>query len=385
MKSTLNISRSALQTNFRAVQSVVGDDVEVLAVVKADAYGHGAALCAPVLAEAGAKWFGVSDVEEGAIVRAAVGAGARILVMCGIEFGDAAAMLAHDLTPVVWRPAHIIALQEAALAADTRCRIHLELDTGMTRQGCAIGAELADLLGQLQNASHVICEGVMSHLCCAESAGAETTRRQQARFTEALEQISQAGATPAYIHLANSSAVDEGSTAVALRGAANACGAKLMVRPGFALYGHVLPLEGAAGHAARLSTHLTPALTWTTRVVDVRNVAVGTTVGYGATYVATRDMRLALLPVGYADGFRRAASSGLGDGWVMIAGKRAPVVGRVSMNLTVVDVTDIASVEVGDDAMLLGEGVSAEDHAQWSGTIAYDVLCGIRGNRLLSH
>ena len=117
---------------------------------------------------------------------------------------------------------------------------------------------------------------------------------------------------------------------------------------------------------------------WKTPIIGVREVAAGATVGYGATFVAAQPMRLALLPVGYADGFRRAASSGIGDGWVMIAGQRAPVVGRVSMNLTVVDVSGIEDVHEGMEAVLLGEGVTAEDHARWSGTIAYDILCGIR-------
>ena len=347
MKSTVHISRQALQANFRAVQSVAGSDVEVLAVVKAGAYGHGAALCAPALAEAGAKWFGVSDVAEGAVVRAAVGPGARILVMCGMEPGDADAMLAHDLTPVVWTPAHIVALEEAANASGTRCRVHLEIDTGMTRQGCGVGTDLANVIRQLSESSRVTCEGVMSHLCCSETAGAEVTQRQETRFRDALQQVAAAEIVAAYVHLANSSAMDEGSTTSAMKKLAEDLGAKLMVRPGFALYGHLLPLEGADESIGALSPQVTPVLTWATRVIDVHNAAAGTSVGYGATYIAIRDMRLALLPVGYADGFRRAASSGIGNGWVMIAGQRAPVVGRVSMNLTVVDVTDIADVKSG--------------------------------------
>jgi alanine racemase len=147
------------------------------------------------------------------------------------------------------------------------------------------------------------------------------------------------------------------------------------VRPGIALYGHCLPVEGGAG---ALAPRLAPVMEWKTRVIGVREIEAGTAVGYGATFVASREMRLALLPVGYADGFRRTASSGVGDGWAMIAGKKAMVVGRVSMNLTVVDVTGMA-VSEGDEAVLLGDGVSAEDHAGWSGTIAYEVLCGVRG------
>ena len=123
-----------------------------------------------------------------------------------------------------------------------------------------------------------------------------------------------------------------------------------------------------------------PVLTWKTRVIGLREIGVGETVGYGATFTAKSLMSLALLPVGYADGLRRGASSGVGDGWVMVGGRRAAVVGRVSMNLVVVDVTDMAGVAVGDEVVVLGEGVTADDHARWSGTISYEILCGIRAN-----
>jgi alanine racemase len=152
-----------------------------------------------------------------------------------------------------------------------------------------------------------------------------------------------------------------------------------MVRTGFAVYGHALSVEDGIGD---LISNLRPVEVWKTRVVGLREIEGGATVGYGATFVAPVPMRLALLPVGYADGFRREASSGVGDGWVMIAGKRARVVGRVSMNLTTVDVTGIA-VEVGDEVVLLGDDVSAEDHARWCGTIAYEILCGIRARAVL--
>lgn len=154
-----------------------------------------------------------------------------------------------------------------------------------------------------------------------------------------------------------------------------------MVRTGLALYGYSLPIEGKA--EARLNPALTPVLTWKARVLDTFAVEQGTAVGYGATFIAERAMRLALLAVGYADGFRREASSGLGNGWVMVRGQRAAIVGRVSMNLTVVDVTHIDAAQAGDAAVLLGEGVTAEDHARWAKTIPYEILCGIRGARKL--
>jgi alanine racemase len=157
-----------------------------------------------------------------------------------------------------------------------------------------------------------------------------------------------------------------------------------MVRTGLAIYGDALPIDGVTKligdeSLAALRPHLKLVLTWKTRILDIREVLAGATIGYGATFTASRTMRLALLPVGYADGFRREASSGIGNGWVRIAGQRAPVIGRVSMNLTVVDVTDLR-VHIGDEVVLLGEGVTADDHAQWCKTISYEILCAVRGH-----
>ena len=376
LKSWVEVSSARLGENFRAIRAVAGSSVETLAVIKADAYGHSAAICAPVLVDAGARWLGIGDVEEGATVRAMLAhSGVKLLVMGGMEIADAPAMVAHGLTPVVWTVEHVAAMERAGRAAGSRVTVHLEIETGMARQGVAVGADLARVLERLAKSRWVQCEGVMTHLCCAEVVGAATTKAAKERFAAALEQVSAAGVKPEFVHLGNSSAVDEGSTMSWVRARAKATGAKAMVRTGIALYGHCLPVEGAVG---ALTPRLSPVMEWKTRVIGVREIEAGTTVGYGATFVAPHEMRLALLPVGYADGFRRAASSGVGDGWVMIAGKKAPVVGRVSMNLTVVDVTGMA-VSDGDEVVLLGDGVSAEDHAAWNGTIAYDVLCVVRG------
>jgi alanine racemase len=371
VKSWVEISQARVVGNLRAVEAAVGPSVEVLGVIKANGYGHDAALMARILVDAGVRWLGVSDVEEGVRVRAAVGDEVRLLVMCGLEVADCKAVAEHGLTPVVWTAEHIAALE----AMGQRVRVHLEIDTGMGRQGVDL-AGLATVAEGLAGSKWVVCEGVMSHLSSAEEVGSEVTEAQRERFRRAMEVIVAHGLRPELVHLGATSAVDEGSTMEWVREVAARLGARAMVRVGFALYGHCLPLDTGAEGA--LGSRLLPALTWKTRVIGVREIGAGTTVGYAATFVAKSLMRLGLLPVGYADGFRRAASSGLGDGWVVIAGQRARVVGRVSMNLTVVDVTDIQGVAVGDEVVLLGEGVSAEEHAAWSGTIAYDILCGIR-------
>jgi alanine racemase len=390
----VEISRSRLRHNIGAVRQVAGADAEVLAVIKADGYGHGAALIAPVLAEAGVLWLGVDDVEEGAIVRQALPQPAaanspRLLVMCGMDSEDAADLVANGLTPVVWTAEHIEELEAAAAAAGVLSPVHLEIDSGMSRQGAAPGAALTAFLNALARAPHLRLEGVFSHLSSSEVRDTLTgtqTALQTERFGTAIAEVLAAGVRPTLLHLANTSALDEGSTTEWVRRKASQIGARVLVRPGFAVYGHTLPVEDPAGTLSpgQLGPGVEPVLVWKTRVIGTRDLQVGETVGYGATFRADRAMRLALLPVGYADGFRREASSSIGDGWVVIASQRAPVVGRVSMNLTVVDVSNITStVQTGDEAVLLGEGVSAEDHARWCRTIPYEILCGIRAHRRL--
>ncbi len=389
LKSWIEVSADRLAANFAAV-SAAAAGFEILAIIKADAYGHGAEQCALVLAGAGARWFGVTDLEEGQRVRQVLRESGwtdenrHVVVMSGFEPEDATSIVRDGLTPVVWTSQQVFALQQAAAEAGERVPVHVEVDTGMARQGVAPGPALHTLLDSLRVSPRVRPEGVFSHLSSAEVAHSEETRKQEQRFLEAKGQIREAEILPEWVHLGNSSAVDEGSTLVWLGSLAANGLMELMVRPGLALYGYTLPLEEDAGPGGNLRSSLQPVATWKTRVIGVREIAAGETVGYGATYVAERLMRLSLLPIGYADGFRREASSGAGGGWVMIGGRRAPVVGRVSMNLTVVDVTDHGpEVRVGDEVVLLGEGVSAEDHAHWCGTIPYEILCGMRGHRRL--
>ena len=395
MKSWIEISESQLRDNLAAIRTVAGENANVLAVIKADGYGHGAELIAPVLVDAGVTWLGVGDVDEGARVRRALGKhDAHLLVMCGMEPGYAGRIVEHRLTPVVWTPSHVQALESAAGQAGRRVAVHLEIDSGMSRQGAAPGAELEAVVAALHRSKWLRLEGVFSHLSTSEVRHGEQTAMQLERLQRAFDLLKTADGEvlmPEWIHLANSSALDEGSTTAWMRRIGAAMRANVLVRPGLALYGYCLPIEeengggllASAGSRGTLCERIQPVLTWKTRILAMREIAPGQTVGYGATFVASKPMRLALLPVGYADGFRREASSGIGDGWVMIAGGRAPVVGRVSMNLTVVDVTEIAEALEGVEVTLLGEGVTAEDHARWCGTIAYEILCGIRTARRL--
>ena len=396
MRSWIEISAANLRSNFHAIQEAAGPDFEILCVIKANAYGHSATLCAPALVEAGARWLGVADLEEGIRVRHALddaslsGNGTRILVMCGFDPEDAPGLLEHDLTPVVWTPEHVRAVEGAAAALNYRVPVHLELDTGMARQGVTPGRDLATLLEALRAANHLRAEGIFSHLSSSEVVHSIETVKQISRFGVALEQAFASAEhhqlLPDYLHLGNSSSIDEGSTLAWVRDfGLNEISATPLVRPGLALYGYTLPIAGDPAAEPRLTPHLHPVATWKTRIIGLRDLNPGDTVGYGATFTASTPLRTALLPVGYADGFRREASSGLGEGWVVINNQRAPVLGRVSMNLTAVDITDHTPLpEVGDEVTLLGPGVTAHDHAAWCRTIPYEILCAMRGHHRLT-
>lgn len=412
VKSWVEVSGQRLAANYKVLAKAAGADMAVLAVVKANAYGHGAEVCAPVVVRAGAEWLGVTDAVEGVAVQAALLAAEagrarqpiplpmpRILVMCGLLPEDAGAIVEHGLTPVVWEQQQMEWLADAVRRRGSApLPVHLEIDTGMARQGVAGGEDLQAVLRWLGVQKSLQLKGVMTHFVSAEVAGSPLTLVQRERFEEALRAVGAAGLRPAWVHAGNSSTVDNdlagcgshGSSLVWLRRLAAGVGARAMVRSGLGLYGYCLPIEHVEGvdclpgalHDAQPQVRpvVRPVMTWKTRVIGVREVRMGDTVGYNATFVAQRPMRLALLPAGYADGLRRelSGSNTRTGGWVMVQGRRAAIVGRVSMNLTVVDVTEIPEVRVGDEVILLGDGVTAEDHARLAHTIAYEIVCGVR-------
>ena len=383
MSSWIEVSEERLRGNFQAVAQAAGGDTNVLAVVKANAYGHGAEVCSVVLARAGARWLGVTCADEGARVRRVLEAAGfargdertpRILVMCGLTPKDVVAIVEHGLTPAVWTKEQVEWLRGSGVG------VHLEVDTGMRRQGVLPGEALDELLEAMGEAG-IGVDGAFTHFCAAEVTGSELTATQQRRFEEAIAQVRARGLRPAWVHAGSSSSVDNPALGRApdwLVELAKTVDARAMVRCGIALYGYCLPIEGAA--ESKLRDALRPAMTWKTRVMDVRELAAGDTVGYNGTFRARRAMRLALLPVGYADGIRRelSGSDARPGGWVMVRGERAGIVGRVSMNLTSVDVTGIDGVRVGDEVVLLGDGVTADDHARLAETIPYEILCGVR-------
>jgi alanine racemase len=399
VKNWVEISGQRLAANYRLLADSVAAGTSVLAVVKADAYGHGIELCAPVLTSAGAEWLGVTDVSEGATVRAALGKAGipierqpHVLVMSEALEEDMGSMREQNLIPVISTMEQLTALVRAAKNDPSQpFRVHLEVDTGMARQGVATGEALDDVLRWLSRQSAIRLDGVMTHFASSEIAGSSQTAAQRTLFEQAIQQVAASGLKPAWVHAGNSSTIDNsaGEPLRWLKKTADLLGARSMVRSGLALYGYSLPVEREQGYAdlaqSQVRLRLLPVMTWKARVTGLREVEPGSRIGYNGTFTAERRMRLALLPVGYADGLRRelSATDTRPGGRALFDGTQAPIVGRISMNLTIVDVTSIPSVSVGDEAVVLGEGVSADDHACLAKTIPYEILCGVKAVRCL--
>jgi alanine racemase len=362
------VSLAALRQNFRVLQQHVGGKVTICAVVKADAYGHGAVECSHALEEEGATWFGVTSLDEGIPLRED-GIQSRILLMTGFWRGEEEEIVRLGLTPTVWEPWQVESLEKAAARLRvTQYRVHLKVDTGMGRLGVSMEG-LATVCSRLAASPHLAVEGLSTHLASSEILDAPSVQEQTKQFVRARKIVTEAGLEPTVIHVANTSA------AISRRETWNT-----MVRPGLALYGYYLPFQRAgrevSGGGWRLEVK--PALTWKTRILAVREVGANQALGYGGTYITKSPARIAVLPVGYADGLNRALSS---QGRVIVREHYAPIVGRISMDLTLADVTGISGVDVGDEVVLLGSSnslmVDAREHAELANTIPYEILCAI--------
>lgn len=362
------ISRSKLLHNFRLLRSLAAP-AEAMAVVKADAYGHGTVACSQLLSADGAKWLGVTNVEEAVRVRAAC-PDAEILSMTGLLPGETEAVFEHRITPVVWDAEHL----EDAARIGKSLPVHLKIDTGMSRQGVRV-QELPALLDRLRAFPSLRLDGVMTHFHSPEALNNTSNSEQFAEFVTAVDTIYRRGFQAQWIHAGNSTSIFSPGPSE-LAGLAKRHDAKAMMRPGLSLYGYAARFTGGKTPAA--AAELKPVLAWKTRVNSLRTIEAGDVAGYNATFRAARTTKLALLPVGYADGLNRLLSN---RGSVLVRGQRAPIVGRVSMDLTTVDVTDILSVAAGDEVVLIGsqgaEMITAYDHADIAGTIPYEVLCNI--------
>ncbi|HXF68748.1 MAG TPA: alanine racemase [Thermoflexus sp.] len=351
----VEVDLNAIADNTRAIKRWVGDHVEVIAVVKANAYGHGAVPVARAALAAGASRLAVHRLTEGVALREA-GIEAPILVMAPLLPEEAAEMVRWRLTPTLSTVEAAQALDGAARGAGCVIPVHVEVDTGMGRAG-VLPEEAVALAQALQGMDGLALEGLYTHFATADESDPSFAMRQLNRFEEVIAALESSGIRVPIRHAANSAA------AMRFRAAHFEA-----VRPGLALYGMRPSLEWEPPFPLR------PALSWKSRVIRVWSIAPGESVGYGRTFIADRERRMALVPVGYGDGYLRALSN---RGKVLIRGRPAPVRGRVSMDQIVVEVTDIPDVKIGDEVVILGRQgeneIRAEDIATWAGTINYEI------------
>jgi alanine racemase len=356
----------ALRHNLRVVQRHAAG-AKVWGVLKADGYGHGAPAVARTLERSGIDGFCVALLEEGIELREA-GIAAPVLVMGGYYGNAHAEVIARRLTPVVYEIGQVEAFARLVRAGDAPepIDVHLKVDTGMSRLG-VMPDELSKFIERLRDFPEVRVTGLMTHLAQADAAEAEPTDMQIARFEEASSLASKLGLNPEVRHAAN--------TAALLRARARFD----LVRPGIALFGVAPPVVG--GHEP-LSMELRPAMRVRSEIVSIRDVAPGTGIGYGALFSAKRKSRVATIPMGYADGLSRQLSN---RGFVLVRGKRAPIVGAVSMDMAMIDVTDVPGVTLRDEVVVLGpqdgpfgrDVITATEVAGQSDTIAWEVLTAI--------
>lgn len=359
------IDLDALAANLRAVQAQVRPDVGVMAVVKANAYGHDAGLCARCLAMTGANWFGVALPEEAHQLREA-GILQPILCLGGFWTGQEDGLLQANLTPVIYRRDQAEALNRAAQARGVKAAFHLKIDTGMGRLGVPHHV-LSEFLDALQTLPHLHLDGVMTHFASAdEPSQHDFTALQTARYAASLALVRQRGYAPRWCDLANSAGIY-----------AHPAAHGNLVRAGGVLYGlwrDILPELPALPETPKLRA----VLSLQTQITLLKRVPASTPLGYGRTFFTQRESLIATLPIGYNDGYPRALSN---RGRVLVRGQFAPVVGRVSMDLTLVDVTAVPDVQLHDTVTLIGTqgalSITAEDIAAQTGTLSYEITCGL--------
>jgi alanine racemase len=357
-----DIDLGALGHNFRVMREMIGADVRIMAVVKADAYGHGSLECAARLENEGVDWFGVAIPEEGVALRKA-GITRQVLCMGSIWPGQEQLITDHHLTPVVFAERTASLLNDHARSIGRSLDVHIKIDTGMGRVGIRYD-EVDPFLELLNSFSAIRVAGLMTHFASAESASEnEFTALQVARFNDVIERFRAAGHSPEWLDLANSP-----GAIVHPESRGN------MVRLGGGLYGildDILP-------EASVHPGLKPVMSLRSKIANIKTVPAGETLGYGRTFETKTESRIALVPVGYADGYPR----GLGNrGRACIRGQKAPVVGRISMDWTLFDVTNIDGVSIDDEVTLIGcDGetrITAADLASELDTIGYEITCGI--------
>jgi len=362
-RSYVLVSREQIARNYRNIKAVVGANIEVAGVVKADAYGHGAPEVSRVLIGEGARWLAVSSVDEGVNLRCAGITGVRILVMGGFLSFEEEPLVHYDLTPALHSLEQVRQFDRVSGDAGRPLAFHLKIDSGMSRLGTRASA--AELLAALADLRHARLEGLMTHFASAADYDSPQTDEQLNCFHAICSQLCHAAVNVPVIHTSSTNAIGYGRRE----------GWHNMVRAGHAIYGYLSPARGAA--PAKL-LDVQPALTWKTKILAIKDLPEGALVGYGGTFKAPRPMRVGILGAGYADGmFHRLSNRGK----VIADGKLAPIVGTISMDLTTIDLSHTSNLSPGDEVTLLGSenGVTldAQQIARAAGTISYNILSSI--------
>lgn len=363
------VSLQAILRNLRAIRKHVGPKPMVLAVVKSNAYGLGAVPISKALQKAGTEWFGVTCANEGIELRGA-GIRKRILILTGFWPGEEKRLIENHLTPTVCRVSDLRHLERAAKssrALKSRFSFHLKINTGMNRLGISL-AEMEAFARELAACPHLRLEGVYTHFASAEDLLSPQTNAQERLFRTALEKLRGLGVSPGIVHMANSGAI-----------CARPGSWGDMVRPGAILYGYhqsFTPPEKKREIMACLP--LEPCFSMRARIISVREIPAGDAVGYGARFTAARPSRIAVINAGYADGIMRQRTN---RGSALLHGKRVPLVGTISMDLTTVDVTDVPGAAVGDVVTIYGndgdDAIEVSDVAAEIGTVTSDLLCAL--------
>jgi len=360
----VEISLSRLRRNFDHVRQLAGAR-HVMAVIKADAYGHGAVPIARCLAACGVDWFGVATVEEALELREA-GIAQPILLLGGLYMSDPAHLIEYQLTPTVSSTARLDTYAECAQRFGKPIEFHLKVDTGIGRLGLPLD-RLEAFLEHYRELRGLELTGFFTHLASAEDLVATQNEEQAACFRSALEALRAAGIDPKWTHVSNSAALWVG-----LKFPEN------LVRVGALLFGYCMPILAPPGREAPKGELFEPVLTFKSRVVYLKDVPTGTPLGYGGAFHTRRPSRIATVPVGYADGLSRGLSN---RGRTIIRDRYARIVGNISMDLALLDVTDVPGADVGDEVILLGSSphcsITALEIAQELGTVPYEVLCSI--------
>jgi alanine racemase len=357
--TTAEVDLEALAYNYNQLRRLASPSVKFLAVVKADAYGHGAIPVSKKLAELNADFLGVARVQEGIELRNG-GITKPILVLSGVYQEEVEEVLAYQLTPLVYRWEIAEALSAAAGKRGKKIPLHIKVDTGMGRIG-VLAEEAPAFADRVRKLENLEIEGIASHLSTADEGDSAFAEEQLERFSRTIEEMKKLDIDPPLRHIANSAAL------------VNLPAAQFnVVRPGIMLYGSY----PAPSLKDRIS--LRQVMSWKSRIADLKKLPAGYPISYGRTFITQRPSLIAAIPVGYADGYNRLFSN---RGEVLVKGMRAPVAGRVCMDWTMVDVTAITGVEIGDEVVLMGsqsgQEITPEEMGGWIGTISYEILCSV--------